>query len=195
MAALDFATLMPLHAAALAALESGDDPTDALSAFVQAFPAGMPTEGAAHTFLSTLISAACTSPFPGALAHLQAADFFPQGPHESSDDDQPTTGTLVGSAALRGLHTAQVDAFVALVAPEMARLRDAPTGAMADDWFLFATQLPAANDLCMAFGLSHNQKANMDPDVDGPFTVYPQPRDALDRARAAALALATRRAT
>lgn len=193
MAALDFATLMPLHAAALDALESGDDPTDALSAFVQAFPAGTTLQGAAHAFLSTLISAACTSPFPGALAHLQATGFFPQGPQDSSDAGDVTTGTLVGSAALRGLHPAQVDAFVALVAPEMARLRGTPTGALAEGWFLFATQLPAANDLCMAFGLSHNQKANMDPAVDGPFTVYPQPRDAMDRARAAALALATRR--
>ena len=194
MDTLAHADLMRLHAAATDALHDDEDPIPALdafaAAFLAAFPAGTPRPHLAYTYASSLVACAAASPIPGVLAHLVASGLLLH-PTDADGTAQPQGSFLTGQA-LRRLHAQQAHALADLAAYEMGLLRDTPTGPLADDWFLFATALPLFNDLSMSFGLSHNQKPNMDPAVDGPFTVYPKPRDALDRARAAAKALAQR---
>jgi hypothetical protein len=190
MTRIDYQTLMPLHHAAVAALEAGEDPKAAVTAFARAFAREDSSTAPATVFLSVLFVAACSSPLPGALQTLLDTNLIQPG--RQSGGPIVSYGTLMTHSAIRALHPAQVDAFAAFVAQDMAVVQEDPKGPTAWDWFNWATHEKDIEALCLAFGLSHNLKSNMDPDRDGPFTVYPQPRDSAQRAAVAALALANR---
>lgn len=190
---LDYATLMPLHNTALAALEADADPKAAIEAFAAAFPACLDAAdkaGPAHVFLSVLFAAACGSAFPGALQTLLDTGLIePSTPLEVDPVGAPHT--LMSHSAMRSLHPAQVEAFVGFVSQDLVAVMANPKGRTAWSWYTWATAKQPIADLCSAFGLFHNLKEGFDPDRDGAFSVLPEPRDSAQRARTAALALAT----
>jgi hypothetical protein len=189
MTPMDYATLLPLHHAAVAALEAGDDATQALQAFAEATPRDAQGTPRANIFASVLLVAACGSPRPGALQALLDTGLLV--PASVVEGDKGANGTVMTHSALRSLHPAQVDTFVGFVSQDLVAVMANPKCQTAWEWFNWATCEDHVRDLCLAFGLSHNLKSNMDPDRDGPFTVYPEPRDSVARATTAAQALAT----
>lgn len=190
---LDYATLMPLHNAAQAALEADADPKAAIDAFAAAFPKNLgmaDKSGPAHVFLSVLFVAASGSAFPGALQTLLDTGLVePSTALEVDPVGAPHT--LMSHSALRALHPAQVEAFIGFVAQDLVAVMANPKGQTAWSWYTWATAEQPIADLCSAFGLFHNLKEGFDPDRDGPFSVLPEPRDSAQRARAAATAIAT----